>query len=129
MRLVLVRHAEAAPGRPDELRALTPRGRRQAEELGERLARERPDALLTSPLRRARETAAAIGRACGLEAEESELLTPGASVEAVLLAASGHGKTVVVVGHNPDCAAIAAELGAPQPHGFPPAGVAVIDLP
>ena len=59
VRLVLVRHAEAAPGEPDELRPLTPDGREAARELGEQLAADdvRPDAVLTSPLLRARETA------------------------------------------------------------------------
>lgn len=128
MRLLLVRHAEAAPGHPDELRALTSQGRRQARELGKRLAREHPDALLTSPLLRARETAEAIGRAAGLAAEASDRLGPGASADDVLLAVAGRGETVVVVGHNPDCATIAAELGADAPAGFPPAGVVAIDV-
>ena len=61
MRLYLVRHAKAAPGDPDELRSLTPEGREQARLLAERLAAERPDAVVTSPLLRARETAAALG--------------------------------------------------------------------
>jgi phosphohistidine phosphatase SixA len=128
VRLVLVRHAEAASGRPDALRELTSKGRRQARELGKRVAREHPDALLTSPLRRARQTADAIGRAAGLTPEESDLLGPGASAEDVRLAVVGRGETVVVVGHNPDCATIAAELGSAATHGFPPAGVAVIEL-
>src|SRR5437763_464159 len=34
MRLVIVRHAEAAPGEPDELRSLTAQGREQARALG-----------------------------------------------------------------------------------------------
>jgi phosphohistidine phosphatase SixA len=40
MRLVLIRHAEAVPGSPDELRALTPEGREQARRLGEPETRE-----------------------------------------------------------------------------------------
>src|SRR5438309_1263952 len=40
MRLYIVRHAEAAPGSPDELRALTPHGHEQARELGRRLRDE-----------------------------------------------------------------------------------------
>jgi phosphohistidine phosphatase len=128
MRLVLVRHANAAPGSPDELRPLTPNGRAQARELVRQLAGERPDAVLTSPLLRARETAGPIARAAGLAVEPSDLLAPGATADDVLLAVAGRGETVVVVGHNPDCERIAAELGADAPHGFPPAGFAVIDL-
>ena len=66
MRLFLVRHAEAAPGDPDDLRPLTPGGRDTARELATRLAVEEPEAVLTSPLLRARETAAAIADAAGL---------------------------------------------------------------
>ena len=38
VRVYLCRHAKAAPGEPDDLRELTPKGRRQAEALGEQLA-------------------------------------------------------------------------------------------
>ena len=80
MRLYLVRHAHAAPGEPDELRALTPEGRRDARSLGELLAAEgvRPDAILSSPLLRARETAEELGRATGVQASSDERLGPGA---------------------------------------------------
>ena len=128
MRLVLVRHADAAPGEPDDLRTLTPEGHEQARALAERLTRERPDAVPSSPLLRARQTGEAIARATGLELEPHELLAPGATADAVLLAAAAHGETVVVVAHNPDCQQIAAELGAPAAHGFPPAGFALIDV-
>ena len=59
VQLVIVRHAEAASGEPDDLRPLTAQGREAARALGQRLADEgvRPDAVLTSPLLRARETA------------------------------------------------------------------------
>ena len=57
MRLFVVRHAEAAPGDPDELRPLTDAGRAAARALGEHLAAQRPTAVISSPLLRARETA------------------------------------------------------------------------
>ena len=131
VRVVLVRHAEAAPGKPDELRELTPEGRRQAGALAARLASElRVDAVLSSPLLRARQTAEAIAGAAGLEPRPHDLLAPGATADDVLLAsAAAEAETVVVVGHNPDCQQIAEALGASAPHGFPPAGYAVIDLP
>ena len=109
-------------------RPLTSEGREQARVLAAELARERPDAVLTSPLLRARQTADAIARAAGIEAAPHDLLAPGATTDGVLLAALDHGETVVVVGHNPDCQQVAAELGAPAGHGFPPAGFAVIDV-
>ena len=127
---MLVRHAEAAAGDPDELRALSPAGEEQARALAHRIASEHGvDAVLSSPLLRARQTADAIARAAGLDVQSSDLLAPGATVADVLLAAAAQGDTVVLVGHNPDCQLIAAELGAVVPHGFPPAGYAVIDLP
>jgi broad specificity phosphatase PhoE len=48
-------------------RPLTERGRAQAEELADRLAEIPLDAIYSSDLRRARETAAAVGRRQGLE--------------------------------------------------------------
>jgi phosphohistidine phosphatase len=131
VQLYLVRHAEAASGEPDELRPLTPEGRQAARELGRLLASEgvRPDAVLTSPLLRARETAAELARPAGLEPEPDERLAPGASAESVRAVADERGgATVVVVGHQPDCSKIAAALtGGPEP-AFPPAGMLAIDL-
>ena len=125
MRLILVRHAEAAPGEPDELRPLTPRGREQARELGERLPR--PDAVLTSPLLRARETAALLARPHGLEPEPDERLAPGASDVGVREAIEGRGETVVVVGHQPDCGVVASRLGAGEVR-FAPGSHCVVEL-
>jgi phosphohistidine phosphatase len=130
VQLYLVRHAEAADGEPDELRPLTAGGRRAARELGERLASEgiRPDAVLTSPLLRARETGDELARPAGVEAEADERLAPGATAEDVKAAAGGRGETVVVVGHQPDCGRIAAALTGGEEPRFPPAGIFAIEL-
>ena len=130
MRVYLVRHAEAEPGHPDDLRALTAAGRDAARALGDRLAAEgvRPDAVLSSPLLRARETAEAIARAAGLTAETDERLAPGAGAADLRSAVAGRGDTVVVVGHQPDCGLIAAELSGGSPPPFPPGGVAELEL-
>ena len=131
MRLYVVRHAKAEPGDPDELRSLTPSGRTAARELGQRLAAEgaAPDAVLTSPLLRARETAEEIARAAGVEAEPDERLAPGATAEDVLAAIAGRGERVVVVGHQPDCGRVAAALSGGAEPRFPPAGVVELDVP
>jgi len=67
--LTIVRHGEpdwdVREGKVENPR-LTPRGIRQAEAVGAALAGRSHDALFASPLRRAQETAAAIGRATGL---------------------------------------------------------------
>ena len=128
MQLVVVRHAEAAPGEPDELRTLTPDGRNAARALGERLAEGGLDAVLTSPLLRARETGAAIAKAAGLKCEPDERLAPGASAADVRAAVAGRGRRVAVVCHQPDCGEIVAALtGAPAPP-FPAAGTYELDL-
>jgi phosphohistidine phosphatase len=129
MRLYLVRHAEAASGQPDELRPLTQEGRRQARELGERLRSEdaRPQAVVTSPLLRARETGSELAKALEVDAEPDERLAPGASVDDVRAAVAGRGDQVVVVGHQPDCSQIAAALTGSEP-AFPPGGLAVLEL-
>jgi phosphohistidine phosphatase len=126
----LVRHAEAAPGEPDELRALTPEGRRAARDLGERLAGEnvRPDAVISSPLLRARETADEIGRAVGVEPEADDRLGFGATAAGLREAVEGRGDKVVAIGHQPDCGRIAAELGDGVEPPFPPAGMVVLEL-
>ena len=127
MRLVLVRHAEAAPGEPDELRALTPTGQQQARDLGERLRAEgiEPDAVLTSPLLRARETARTLGFG---EPSALDELAPGTTAADVRLAIADRGDTVVVVGHQPDCSLITAALGGGAKPPFPPAGAQIIEL-
>jgi broad specificity phosphatase PhoE len=66
--MLLVRHGETDWNRDNRFQGhadppLNDRGREQARELASRLAGERVDAVYTSPLRRARETAEIIGAA------------------------------------------------------------------
>jgi phosphohistidine phosphatase len=127
VRVYLVRHASAAPGTPDDARPLTAEGRAEADALGERLAAVELDAVVSSPLLRARETAEAIARACGLEAEVHEGLAPGATAATVRDAVTGHGGIVAAVGHQPDCGNIYEELtGERRP--FPTASYAELAL-
>ena len=130
MRLYLVRHAEAAPGEPDELRPLTPRGREQARDLGRRMRDELPppEVILTSPLLRARETGGELSRALDVEAEPDDRLAPGATADDVRAVLAGRGDPVAVVGHQPDCGQIAAALsGGPEPR-FPAAGLVIVEF-
>jgi phosphohistidine phosphatase len=130
MELILVRHAKAAEGEPDELRPLTPEGRDQARAVATQLRGQgvRPGAVLTSPLLRARETAELIAQELGAEVVSDERLRPGANADAVVEAVAGRGETVVVVGHQPDCSHITAALtGGPEPD-FAPAGAFTVEL-
>ena len=74
MDLLLIRHAEPvriAPGSSPEPAdpGLTEPGRAQAERLARWLAEEPIDAILSSPLRRAGETAMVVGAALGVDVE------------------------------------------------------------
>lgn len=77
-RILLLRHAETSA--PDQFHGaesdvrLGERGRAQAAAVALELASRRPDALVCSGMRRARETAEAIARACGLPLEIQEAL-------------------------------------------------------
>jgi phosphohistidine phosphatase len=130
VRLLVIRHAEAAPGEPDEERRLTPAGRSQAAALGERLAGDgiRADVVMTSPLVRARETGEIVARAFGCASEPSDALSPGATAAGVRDAISGRGEIVAIVAHQPDCGRIAAALGDGHEPPFPPAGVVAVEL-
>jgi len=128
VRLYLIRHAEAAPGKPDELRPLTPSGRELARQLGQELVGEGIELVLSSPLLRARETAELIANGCGAPTDSDERLAPGAGLEDVRAAVEGRGDSVAVVGHQPDCSHIALALTGSDP-GFPAGGLAKLDLP
>jgi phosphohistidine phosphatase len=126
MNLLIIRHAKAvekdAPAN-DAHRPLTGRGRRDAHEIGRLLrdAEVKLDALVTSPLVRAVETATLV--AVGLEFDEGldvapELATgrhPQAVVEEVLLPRAALDE-VAIVGHEPQLSALlGALLRAPIP--------------
>lgn len=85
MRLYLIRHAE--PAYPDD--ALTDAGHRQARRLAERLAGLGLDRLVSSPMRRARDTARYTAERTGLEVEVEEWL---AELESWLLGDSEEGE-------------------------------------
>lgn len=130
MRVYLCRHAQAAPGEPDELRPLTPTGEAQAAHLGARLAAEgqtAPTVVVSSPLLRARQTAALVARAAGAELQVDARLAPGAGVAELLAVLEELTGPVAAVGHQPDCSEIVVALTGRDP-GFPPAGVATIEL-
>ena len=110
MELGLLRHAHAgdpaAWDRPDDLRPLTNKGRQQAERLGRFLAAAGfvPDAVLTSPRIRARETAELVADSLGMSVRIDPRLGSFldlATVEAILDDAGGPGRPVLV-GHDPD---------------------------
>lgn len=98
--LWLLRHADAAPGSPDEERPLTEKGIRQAEAAGAALERlgVSLDACLSSPKRRALETAELVCRELGVTVTIAPRLTGGPFDAEELVAGLGE---VLLVGHDP----------------------------
>jgi|CXWL01.1.fsa_nt_gi phosphohistidine phosphatase len=110
MDLILWRHADAAEGGRDLERKLTAKGHKQAARMAKWLGARLPSrvAIFSSPARRARETAEALGARYKIV----ERLAPGASPEDILSAAGWPGRkgAVLVVGHQPDLGRAAAVL-------------------
>jgi 8-oxo-dGTP diphosphatase len=105
MPLLLVRHASAGDrddwDGDDRDRPLDDRGRKQAEELVERLAPYAIEAILSSPARRCVDTVEPLARARGLELEERpELSEELQHTEGIVLVRSVAGRDVVVCGHG-----------------------------
>jgi phosphohistidine phosphatase len=118
MRLLIVRHAIAVDpgtaGIKDADRPLTPRGIERFESAAAGLARvlPRPDALLTSPWKRARQTAEILASAYGQlkPVDTPALAAAGFEPLARVLDAYPKDATVVVVGHEPWLSALLARL-------------------
>ena len=140
MKILLIRHAAAVPrgtqGTDDTTRPLTPRGAKRFRRAAQGLIRvvDRPDALLPSPWRRARETADIAAVAFqGPAPVETEALT-GAPFEDLLgtLAELGDINLVALIGHEPWMSELLARLtGATMPERFEfrKGGVALVDCP
>jgi phosphohistidine phosphatase len=107
MDLILWRHADAEDGSPDLARRLTPKGHEQAARVAAWLRAHLPARyrLRVSPAARAQQTAQALRQ----DFETVSELAPGATVEAILKAATSEG-TTVLVGHQPDLGAAIAYL-------------------
>lgn len=110
MDILLWRHAEAEAGEPDEGRALTSKGVRQAQKMAHWLERNLPSRcrILVSPTVRTLQTARALERKFKICPE----IGPDASVEALLDAANWpDGKEpVLLIGHQPTLGQAAALL-------------------
>jgi phosphohistidine phosphatase len=114
--LWLLRHGEAVPhdSKADFDRELTARGERQAVAAGEALARLGIEfaACYTSPLVRARDTAALASKPLNVTPEEREALGKGFDLDDVreLLAEHEDGARILVVGHNPSFEQVVYDL-------------------
>lgn len=135
-RLLLLRHAEssgAEAGRSDFDRPLNERGRREAAETGRLLGRERirPDLILCSPARRARETATFAIEAAGLASElrfDARIYEARTSTLLEIVSQLEEGTAeVMLVGHNPGMSDLLARLTGEERY-LPTASLARISL-
>lgn len=122
----------AASGR-DFDRALTPKGRERVREVARALlsAGEAPAEIVTSPLVRARETAAELLEIFGERPLEiARGLEPGRDVLGLVTDLFSEGReNAVLVGHEPDLSdVVAALVGAHPPQGMLKAMVVSIEL-
>lgn len=122
MQLLVVRHAPAGDkivfaqsGRPDDERPLTDEGRRKMREGAAGLRRlvERLDAIATSPLQRALETAEILAEAFDSSTLETvEALSPGSPPAELMPWLGRHpaASLVAVVGHEPHLSGLVSWL-------------------
>lgn len=107
MRIYFLRHGEAswpAWQGPDAERPLTGKGIKEMELVAAGIARLRPEAaVLTSPLRRAVQTAEILARALGVTVAVEAALAPGFDVPRLRTLLERYpGRDLLLVGHEPD---------------------------
>ena len=120
LRLTLLRHAKSSwsdPGLPDHDRPLSKRGRRDAPEMGARLAARgaRPSAILSSTARRALATARRVAVALDHPVDEiraSRLLylADDRQILRFIMEQPAGWPEIIVVGHNPGFTDLANRL-------------------
>ena len=140
-RIYLMRHAEALRaqrGEGDFERRLSDAGQVQAEIVAAKAAAEgyRPDLVIVSTARRARQTAEAFKAAFGAAVEfryTDALYNAGAHAYFDIIAAQSSGQSVMILGHSPTieqtlAGLIGAEAAmAATGEAYPTAGFAIID--
>jgi phosphohistidine phosphatase len=116
MDVYFFRHGDAEPGAgvgSDEARPLTERGRQETRAVAEALLRAgvQPDAIFTSPLVRARQTADILQEVFGVAAQVEERLRCGCTLEQVqeLVGEQSHER-IMLVGHEPDFGRMVGQL-------------------
>jgi phosphohistidine phosphatase len=138
MRVYVMRHGPAEEGGADHARRLSEDGRAKTRDAARGLAAldaaEEIDAIVTSPLARARETAEIVARELDLEPKLAlaEALAPGARGAAIWKEVHRHAKRgALVVGHEPDMGDFVRYLlGGAESFDAPlkKAGVACVDV-
>lgn len=110
--LYLLRHAKSSwsePGLSDQQRPLNSRGSRDAPAMGQRFSDrgESVDLVISSPARRAQDTARLFAGTCGyapseIETDANLYFLGSGSIEDVILAQDDRLQALMLVFHNPD---------------------------
>ncbi|MBM4422749.1 MAG: phosphohistidine phosphatase SixA [Chloroflexi bacterium] len=135
MNLYFLRHGLADwPhwNRSDSERPLTEEGIAKMKAEGKTLKRldVSPDAILSSPLVRARQTADIVAERLGLAVVEHKLLAPGFNREklAAILGEHKKAKAIMLVGHEPDFGRTIAEIIGGGRVAMKKGGLARVDI-
>ena len=137
-KLFIVRHAKSSwdfPELDDHDRPLNKRGKRNAPEMGQRLAKRnvRLDAMITSPAKRAAGTARRIAEEISFPKSkiQSEPLLYHGSVRSIidLIRSTGdHIDKLMIFGHNPGFTDLTNHLTGSDIYNIPTCGIAEIDF-
>ena len=133
MKLCFLRHGEADwPNwnKPDDERPLTERGRKEMKRIAKflELLKFSADAILTSPLPRASQTAEIVAERLGIELKTESTLAHGFNVERLRrLLGKTDAECIMVVGHEPEFSEVIKELTGGEVK-LSKAGVALLDV-
>jgi phosphohistidine phosphatase len=133
MKLCFLRHGEADwPNwtKPDDERPLTERGRKEMKRVAKffELLKFVPDAILTSPLPRASQTAEIVGKRLGIALQTEPALAHGFNIERLRrLLAKRDAECIMLVGHEPEFSEIIGELTGGKIK-ISKAGVALLEI-
>lgn len=135
--LLILRHAKSSwkhPGLPDHQRPLNKRGEKDAPRIGLLLYEESlvPDMILSSPAKRAAQTAQRVADACGFAGEIQYIDAfypgwPGSYIEALQCLPENVNITLII-GHNPGIESFLEAL-TDEAETMPTAALAWLHLP
>lgn len=136
--LLICRHAKSSwddTAQNDVERSLNKRGRRDAVEMGRRLAERGllPDLILASHATRAWTTAEAYADQLGysldrIQVDPALYTATSPSLLALVRGLEPHLGRVLLVGHNPECTAFANQLGDPDIMSVPTSGIVAFEF-